>query len=108
MDSEEREIFDFLQTWGEEFVNPKEIARRAGGKRKFAKKPDWAKAILVRMHENGVLECDIAGRYRIKPVSKKDKNKRWVSPQIAKILQQGGMRVDEPIEIAPDDYFDKL
>ena len=35
MDSEEREIFDFLQTWGADFVSYKEIARRAAGRKKF-------------------------------------------------------------------------
>ena len=49
MDSEEQEIFYFLKTWGEEFVNAKEIARRAGGKKKFHENPDWAKPLLMRM-----------------------------------------------------------
>ena len=35
MDSEEREIFQFLQTWGDQFVSGKQIARRASGKKKF-------------------------------------------------------------------------
>ena len=43
MDSEEREIFDFLKTWGSDFVSYKEIARRAGGKKKYYENPDWAK-----------------------------------------------------------------
>src|SRR5450631_205917 len=100
MDSEEQEIFYFLKTWGEQFVSAKEIARRAGGKQKFYKNPEWAKPLLMRMAERGVLESDTSGRYRIKPVPKKKQNKRWVSPEIAKILEQSGVQVESAGEVA--------
>src|ERR1039457_737302 len=70
MDTDERDIFQFLKTWGAEFTNAKEVARRAASKKKFYDDPDWAKPILMRMEERGILESDIQGRYRIKPVSK--------------------------------------
>ena len=108
MDSEEQEIFYFLKTWGEEFVSAKEIARRAGGKQKFYKNPEWAKPLLMRMAERGVLESDTSGRYRIKPVPKRNKNKRWVSPEIAKILEQSGVQIESEGEVASDEYYDKL
>jgi hypothetical protein len=108
MDSEEHEIFYFLKTWGEEFVSAKEIARRASGKRKFYQNPEWAKPLLMRMAERGVLESDTSGRYRIKPVPKKNKNKRWVSPDIAKILEENGVRVEGTVETGTDEYYDQL
>jgi predicted transcriptional regulator of viral defense system len=108
MDSEEREIFYFLKTWGEEFVSAKEIARRASGKQKFHKDPEWARPILMRMQERSVLESDSQGRYRIKPVPKKNKNKRWVSPDIAKILAESGVQVEGSAEVATDEYYDQL
>jgi hypothetical protein len=111
MDSGEREIFYYLKTWGEEFVSTKEIARRAGGKRKFYEDPEWAKPLLMRMQERGVLESDSSGRYRIKPVPRKNKNKRWVSPDIAKILQESGVQVEGSEEggtVATDEYYDQL
>jgi hypothetical protein len=108
MDADEREIFYYLKTWGEEFVSAKEIARRAGGKRKFHENPDWAKPLLTRMQERGVLESDTVGRYRVKPVAQKNKNKRWVSPDIAKILRESGVEVEDVSEVAPDDYYDEL
>jgi hypothetical protein len=37
MDSDEREIFDCLKTWGADFVNAKEVCRRAGGKNAMRK-----------------------------------------------------------------------
>jgi hypothetical protein len=111
MDSEEREIFYFLKTWGEEFVSVKEVARRAGGKQKYFKNPEWAKPLLTRMAERGVLESDTLGRFRIKPVRKKSKNTRWISPDIAKILQENGVKVEgasEGGETGSDEYYDKL
>src|SRR5471030_1049094 len=108
MDSEEQEIFYFLKTWGEEFVSAKEIARRASGKQKFYKNPEWAKPLLMRMQERGVLESDTQGRYRIKPLPKNKKNKRWVSPDIAKILSESGVQVEGATETGTDEYYDGL
>ncbi len=108
MDGDEREIFQFLKTRGEEYVNAVEIARRAGGKRKFHEDPDWVKPILVRMTERGVLQSDPLGRYRVKPVARKGKDKRWVSPDIAKILQESGAEVEGANELGSDDYYEQL
>jgi hypothetical protein len=108
MDSDEREIYYFLKTWGSEFVGGKEIARRAGGKRKFGENPEWAKPLLMRMVERGIIENDTLGRYRVKPVGKKGKDKRWVSPEIAKILQESGVEVETSVESPPDDYYEQL
>lgn len=113
MDADEREIFHFLKTWGSEFIGAKEICRRAGGKKKFHENNDWAKPILVRMEERGVLESDSTGRYRIKHIARKDKAKRWVSPEIAKILLENGVQPEETGEggtgdVAPDEYYDQL
>jgi hypothetical protein len=109
MDADEREIFYFLKTWGEEFVGGKEIARRAGGKRKFHQNPDWAKPLLMRMTERGILESDVGGRYRIKPVREKNKSKRWVSPEIAKILEENGVQPEgRAAEPATDEYYEQL
>lgn len=108
MDSDEREIFQFLKTWGSEYVSTKEIARRASGKKKFYENPEWAKPILMHMQERGLIESDTLGRYRLKPVSRKDKSKRWVSPEIAKILQESGVPVEGASEIGTDDYYEQL
>ena len=107
MDGDEREIFQFLKSRGEDYVNAVEIARRASGKKKFHDDPDWAKPVLVRMTERGILQCDVMGRYRVKPL-KKGKEKRWVSPDIAKILQESGVEVEGANEIGSDDYYEKL
>jgi hypothetical protein len=94
MDSDERDIFNYLKSWGKEFIGVKEICRRAGSKQRFHEDPDWAKPVLINMVDHGILERDGAGKYRIKPKSKKDKNSRWVSPQIAGLLKEKGIKVE--------------
>ena len=108
MTSDEREIFHYLKTWGSEFINAKEIALRATTKKRFYEEPDWAKPVLMSMAERGILECDLLGRYRIKPVPHKKKDHRWVAPDIAKILKEGGVEVDEQGELGSDEYYDQL
>ena len=71
MDADEREIYDYLSTWGQQFVSAREICRRAGGKHRSSEDPDWAKPVLVRMTDKHILESDPGGRYRIKPKKKR-------------------------------------
>jgi hypothetical protein len=108
MDGDEREIFHFLKTWGDQYVGAMEIARRAGNKKRFYQDEDWAKPVLMRMAERGILESDASGRYRIKPVSRKDKLKRWVAPDIAKILQESGVQVEDANGVAGDEFYEEL
>ncbi len=95
MSSDEREIFNYLQTWNGEFINAKEISRRAGTKRRYHEDPDWAKPILLTMVDNGLLEKDLNGRFRVKPEKKKGHKQVWVSPDIEEILKEKGIDVDD-------------
>ena len=110
MDTDERDIFQFLKTWGADFTNAKEVARRAASKKRFYEDPDWAKPILMRMTERGILESDLQGRYRIKPVPKKKHGNKWVAPDIAKILRESGLEVEGEGggDIATDEYYEQL
>ncbi len=109
MDSDEREVYDYLKTFGEDWINAKEVCRRAGGKRRYYEDNSWAIPILLRMKERQILEGDMLGRYRIKPQPKKGRKGRWVSPDIAKILQEGGVQADaESIEPASDEPLEQL
>ena len=110
MDIEEREIFLFLKTYGADFVAAREICRRAGGRKRYHEDHDWAKPILQRMIERGILEMNPEGQYRVKPTRKK-KPDRWVAPDIAQILKESGVKVDNAAtgdEIASDDYYEQL
>ncbi len=96
MDADERAIYFYLKPYRQIYISAREIARRADGKKRFLAEPEWAKRVLNRMVERGILETDPAGHYRIKPVERGgDKNKRWVSPQIQKILQASGKEFHE-------------
>ena len=107
MDADEREIFQFLKSWGGEFIGAVEVCRRAGGKRRFHDDPNWAKVPLARMAERGILEGDQSGRYRIKPVKKH--KQQWVAPDIAKILQESGGESGTGVgDVADDEYYENL
>ena len=109
MDGDEREIFLFLKTYGVDFVAAREICRRAGGRKRYHEDHEWAKPILVRMAERGILESNAEGQYRVKPTAKK-KDGRWMSPDIAQILKDSGVETDTPGQdgIASDDYYEQL
>ncbi|MGA9779630.1 MAG: hypothetical protein ACLPRE_06745 [Limisphaerales bacterium] len=112
MDADEREIYQFLKSWGGEYVGAREICRRAGNKNRFREDPEWGKPVLLRMEERGILESNATGHFRIKPVRKgKDKDDRSVSPDIAKILKESGLEVestDNESGVGPDEYYDQL
>ena len=111
MDADEREIFQFLKSWGGEFIAVREVCRRAGGRRRFAEEPEWAKPVLHRMMERGILESNSTGQFCIKPVPKKNKDKNWVSPDIAKILKESGVESEgasEGGDLGTDEYYDEL
>ena len=108
MNTDEREIFNYLQTWGAEFVGAVEICRRAATKKRFYDDPDWAKPILISMKDRGILESDMQGRYRIKPIDKKKAGKLWVAPDIEKILQEGGQEVDNAAKDSDEEHYEQL
>jgi len=60
------------------------------------------------MTERGILQGDALGRYRVKPVARKGKDKRWVSPDIAKILKESGVEVEDANQPGSDDYYEQL
>jgi hypothetical protein len=113
--SDERDIFQFLKTWGPVFTGANEICRRAAGKKKFYDDPHWAKSILTNMVERGILEKDNSGRFRIKPVPRKKHGEKWVAPEIAKLLEEKGIKANAEApaeegehEIAEDEHYDQL
>ena len=83
-----------------------EISRRAGTKRRYREEPNWAVPVLSRLVEQGIVESDSTGHYRLKRSEKKKRAKRWIAPHIQKILEQSGRSFDEVIKI--DEDFDPL
>jgi hypothetical protein len=109
MDSDEREIFNYLKSWNGEFLGVAEICRRSGSKKRYHEDPDWAKPILHLMLERGIVERDIQGRYRIKPKPKKKNAGRWISPDIEQVLKEKGVEVEsQNLELEDDEHYEQL
>ena len=90
MDADEREICNYLRSWPGQFISGREISRRAAGKRRFRDDPNWATAVLTRLVERQVLESDSTGHYRLIRKDRDVRPKKWLSPEIKKILQDSG------------------
>ena len=110
MDADERDIFFHLWEQPEQFMSAIAIGRHAGGKPKFREAPSWAKPVLSRMVERGILEMDEASCYRLTPIPEPTTAKQWVSPQIANILKRSGKSFKGLVDSAGADeaYYDKL
>ncbi|EEF59375.1 hypothetical protein [Pedosphaera parvula] len=86
-------IVEYMKAFSHTFVSGREIARRAGGKKRYAEDRFWAMPILSRLVEEGVLESDNAGRFRLvqeRPQNSKNKLNRHVAPQMLRILKSSG------------------
>jgi len=105
MDADERDICLFLKGFPGQFVSIKEIARRAGGKRRYRNEPEWATPIVSKLLEKRIIESDSTGHYRLKTRAKDERQVRWVSPQIRKILEKSGKEFDGVFEVDEDDDF---
>jgi len=107
MQPEEREICVYLKSLPGQFVSARDIARRAGGKSRYAKDPHWAVPALARLLEQKIIETDSTKHYRL--IMKEDKKpKKWISPQVQKILEKSGKDFTHVIEDSdlPADFFD--
>lgn len=106
MDADEREIYYYLKSWKDQYVAAREICRRAGGKHKYRKDESWAIPALTRMVERGILETDQGGHYRIKPRPVRDKKRKLVSPQIARLLKESGKDFSQTVVLDNDAELD--
>ena len=67
-------------------VSGSEIARRAGGKKRYRENPSWAIQPLLRLAESAAIETDFNNHYRINPTGKTDNQQSTsapVSPSVA-------------------------
>jgi hypothetical protein len=63
--SDELEILDYLKSWKGTSVPFAEISRCAGGRRKFRQSPDWARGLMTRLVDAGLITVNDRGHYRI-------------------------------------------
>lgn len=90
MDAEEKAICAYLKAAHGQFISRKEIARRAGGKRLFHENPNWASAVLEKLVEKKIVESNATGQYRLIVKEDPKARKKWVSPQMKRILEKSG------------------
>jgi hypothetical protein len=108
MDTDEREICAYLKSLPGQWVSGREIARRAAGKHRFHDDQNWALQPLIRLIEKSLLESDSLGHYRLKATEKAKRAKRWISPQMKKILDKTGKDFEQGVQLdAPEDFYDR-
>src|SRR5258705_10750608 len=93
MDADKNVICQFLKTWPGQFVSRREICRRAGGKWRYREDENWAVPILQRMVEDGIVESDDTGHFRLMKQASADssnKQKLWLSPAMRTIFKESG------------------
>ena len=99
MTADELYICNYLKGYPGQFVSLTEISRRASGKRRAQREPNWALVPLERLVETGVLEMNSDCRYRLKRRESKKEGKKWLSPQMRKILETSGKKFDAVLEV---------
>jgi len=106
MDADERAIYYYLKSRRPKSVPDRDINRHVGGKRRFRYNPEWAKPVLLRMIERGILETDAEGFHRLKPMPVREtKGKSWASPHIAEILKASGKGFKNVITPEDEDEY---
>lgn len=92
MDCDQSSICDFLKGFPGQFVPPRLIARRVGGKERYLEDPRWAIPVLKGLLRKGILEVNAHGHYRLqKEEPTHSRNRLWLCPQIARLLQASRM-----------------
>jgi hypothetical protein len=105
---DKKAIMEYLKLWPTTFISGREIARKVGGKKRYAEDRSWAVPVLMHLVEQGLIETDSMGGYRLflkeENSSKRSKSKRYISPQILKILKNSGKEFEGVvIDIDVDD-----
>ena len=59
------------------------------------------------MLEKGLVEGDASGHYRLPQEKKESKQRKWVSPEIKKILEKSGKKFDDVLEIEEPENSEK-
>lgn len=63
-------IINYLNTAEGKFFSLQEISRRAAGKQRFEECPGWAKNLMPRLLESGLVEVNPRGHYRVPQLNK--------------------------------------
>jgi hypothetical protein len=96
MNADEKAIIDYLKGWPNSWVSGREIARKVGGRSRYAEDRNWAIPILSQMVYMKLIEADSFGGFRLIQEEKKKKrhDQPHISPQVLKILKSSGKSFD--------------
>jgi hypothetical protein len=94
LSAEALEILAYLKTDSARFFSPAEISRRAGGRRRFEDTPGWARRLLPPLLEDGLIEVNARGHYRLLAAS---------SPKLE--AKSPPIRPKRLLRIVGDNYF---
>jgi hypothetical protein len=98
LSAEALEIITYLKTAPNKFVSMVEISRRAGGRRLFEDSQNWARNLMPRLLEAGLIEVNARGHYRYKVSAQPESNL-----QAAATPAPGARR--KRAKIVGEDYF---
>ena len=93
--SDENCVLQYLNTWPDEFVSEKQIARRADSKDRFMTEPHWTYNALSQLLMMELIETDGTGKYRMK-VHRNETggSKKFMAPHLRQILEKSGKNFD--------------
>jgi len=105
MTQDEMDILSYFKANPKVWVKAKELARQVGGKFRFEQNQDWARPILKKFATKELIEVDSAGAYRLRPKTRSNRPRIFVTPEIAAALRRAGkdLKVDVGEE-EPDEY----
>lgn len=105
MTQDELDILSYFKANPKTWVKAKELARLVGGKFRFEQNQDWAKPTLKKFLNKDLIEADSSGAYRLKPKTRVQKPRLFVTPEIAAALRRAGKDLKVDIgEEEPDEY----
>lgn len=94
----------YLNNFPGEFINEREIARRADRKERFLEDPHWAHNALLQLTEMKLLETDGEGRYRqvneqpgeqaSQPAKPAGPRAKFLDPKLRAILERSNHKFD--------------
>lgn len=66
MNTEEKEIYEFLKRFPQQFVSINDISKSVGSRKNFHEDRNWTLPVLRRMELEGWVESNAFGEYRVK------------------------------------------
>ena len=66
MNADEKEIFDFVESFGDLYISVGEVSHRLGTRGRYQENRLWAKPLMLRMEVEGILESNQFGEFRVK------------------------------------------